>query len=487
MTEIGGTPQAEDLYQRTSLRSYRDVMTGELQARGRWIVANVSGALYWPTVTQKAAYRGFDIFITPPTSEGHFPTLAIKMVAGQDDGEARKAIMGFLSALCWINDHAGAWVEAWAGGSSAGGMCGRGSVTLRTHPFELDYLPEPTDPKARLALALCREAAALNQATYAFISYFRVFETHFQKTSRDIKNWLNANVGSVTEWRAKEVLERLAATEPDIGNYLYDACRSAAAHGKIGAQRVVDPDDPEDELRLKRDLPLIRAMAVKLTEEILGIQTTSSVYRQHLYEIAGFKPSFASEILSALIDGSDLPEGEVVDLPIVNVGLSDKPPFEGLCGLQPVHLQVVAGGAKTVFRRRDGLVEFHVFMDFKNERLEFEISRDLRVFDDGTPEAMEVAASVIQFQKGYFLNGRLRIEDAETGQLLSRKDAFIPLNIIVKPSGFDARIARCFEEAAGRRDLSTRVWRGRVPSSHVAYSSVGLPHAAIISEIDIGS
>lgn len=238
MTEIGGTPQAEDLYQRTSLRSYRDVMTGELQARGRWIVANVSGALYWPTVTQKAAYRGFDIFITPPTSEGHFPTLAIKMVAGQDDGEARKAIMGFLSALCWINDHAGAWVEAWAGGSSAGGMCGRGSVTLRTHPFELDYLPEPTDPKARLALALCREAAALNQAT---------------------------------------------------------------------------------------------------------------------------------------------------------------------------------------------------------------------------------------------------------GQLLSRKDAFIPLNIIVKPSGFDARIARCFEEAAGRRDLSTRVWRGRVPSSHVAYSSVGLPHAAIISEIDIGS
>ncbi|MGH6964044.1 MAG: methylamine utilization protein MauJ [Phenylobacterium sp.] len=363
------------------------------------------------------------------------------------------------------------------------GMIGRRTTNLSAHPFELDYLPDPADPKARLALALCREAAALNQATYAVISYFRVFETHFQGTSRDIKNWLNANIGSVADGRAKDVLARLTAAEPDIGHYLYDACRSAAAHGKIGTQRIIDPDDPEDERRLARDLPLIQAMAVKLTEEILGIQTTSTVYKEHLYELAGFKPLFTREALDAFAADEPCPPDLTVDLPVLNIGLFDKPAFTGLNGLQPVHLEAITGGVKAVFRREDGLVEFHVGLDFKNERLEFEIGRDLLVFDDKTAEAMEVAASVVEFQKGYFLNGRLRLDDAETGQLLARKDAFLPVNVIVNPEGFDAQIARCLKEAAARRDLSQKLWRARLSPAQVSYS-IDLATAADTPDAD---
>jgi hypothetical protein len=349
-------------------------------------------------------------------------------------------------------------------------MVGRRSTTLTAHPFELDYLPEPSDPKARLALALCREAAAINLATYAVISYFRVFETHFQGKSREIKQWLNANFSSVKGHQAKEVLDRLLATEADVGDYLYSSCRSAAAHGKIGSQRVIDPDDPEDEWRLARELPLIRTMAVKLTEEILGIQTTSTVFNEHLYELAGFKVLFAREVLDAFMAGEPGPADQTVDLPVVNVGLADKPAFPMLCGLEPVHLQAVPGGAKAVFRRKDRLVEFHAFLDFRNERLEFEVARDLRVFDDGSPEAMEVAANVLEFEKYYFLNGRLRIDDAETGQLLSRKAAFLPVNVIVRPEGFDAQIKRCLDEAEGRRERGRRVWRASLAASNVRYS-----------------
>lgn len=453
----------------TELPSHRDLMVGALLARGRWVVANVSGSLFWPTKVQTSPYRGFDIFILPPTREGHFPALAVKLVEGQAETEARKAIMGFLSALCWINSHVGAHVESWTGGSMAYGMVGRGPVTLSAHPFELDYLPDPTDPKARLALALCREAAGLNSATYAVISYFRVFETHFQGTSRDIKAWLNAKIGSVTDGCVRDIIDRLTSMNSDVGAYLYDACRSAAAHGKIGARVIIDPDDPEDERRLARDLPLIRAMAIKLTEEILGVQTTSTVYREHLYELAGFKPRFTREALDAFVASQSCPEGQVVDLPNVNIGLLDHSAFSALCGLEPVHLEEVEGGVKAVWRRPDGLVEFHAILDFKSERLVFEIGQDLPVFDDQTAEAMEVAASVVEFQKGYFLNGRLRIDDANTGQLLSRKDAFIPLNVRVNPAGFDAQVARCLREAEGRRELAKKVWRTRATPSCVSY------------------
>lgn len=452
------------------LPSIREVLVGDLRTPGEWIVANIAGSLHWPTTVQKARYRDLDIYILPPTVEGHYPSLVAKLAPDETAAEARKSISAFLSALCWVNHHAGASIEAWTGGGSPFGMVGRRTTNLTAHPFELDYLPEPTDPKARLALALCREAAALNLATYAVIAYFRVFETHFQGASREIKNWLNANIGSLQDGRAKAVLDRLAATEPDVGNYLYSSCRSAAAHGKIGSQLVVDPDDPEDERRLARELPLIRAMAIKLTEEILGVQTATTVYREHLYELSGFKPLFSLELLEALTSNSEIVGEPMVDLPEVNVGLFGQPAFPMLCGLEPVHLQVLTGGAKVVFRRKDGLLEFHAFLDFANERLGFDVGRDLRVFDDGSALAMEVAANVREFLKHYFLNGRMRIDDAETGVLLSRKEAFIPVNVIVNPEGFDAEVARLLAIAESRRTGSDRIWRGSVDPTNVRYS-----------------
>lgn len=470
MTSASEDSSGDAIARASRLPAQSDVLTGELADRGHWVVANITGSLFWPTVVQKAHYRGFDIFIVPPTLEGHLPRLAIKMAAGQDDGEARRGIMGFLSALCWVNYHRGARVETWTGGSGVFGALGPRTTTLTSHPLELDYLPDPTDPKARLALALCREAAAVNQATYAVISYFRVFETHFQRTARDIKDWLNANAAALKDTKAQEILARLTASQPDVGHYLYDACRSAAAHGKIGSSKIIDPDDPEDERRLMRDLPLIRALAIKLTEEILGIQTTSTVYQEHLYELAGFKTHFSRKALDAFAAGGVCSADEIVDFPAVSLGLSDQPPYAGLCGLTPVHLQAVAGGVKAVFQRDDGLVELQLFLNVQAERLEFEISQDLRMVDDGTPEAMEVAASVHAFQKDYFMNGRLRVHDFETGELLGRKDAFMPLNVIVNPDGFDAQIAKLRQMAEHRRALRQKVWSARVSPAQVTYS-----------------
>ena len=44
-------------------------------------------------------------------------------------------------------------------------------------------------------------------------------------------------------------------------------------------------------------------------------------------------------------------------------------------------------------------------------------------------ESAEERAELLRFRKEYFGNGQLHIVDAETGQLISRKDAYLPLNM----------------------------------------------------------
>src|SRR6185437_13647911 len=130
------------------------------------------------------------------------------------DAEVRRIMSGFLSALCWAH-HTGAIVEQWTGGTRPFVLSGFSSQMARTYELELDYLPDPPDDKGRLALALCREAGGVNVVTYAVISYFRVFETHFQGVSRQIKEWINANLGAVTDGRAVSSLQVISASHAD--------------------------------------------------------------------------------------------------------------------------------------------------------------------------------------------------------------------------------------------------------------------------------
>jgi hypothetical protein len=427
--------------------SIKDLATEELTANGPWIVANIVGAIYWTLRPQKVRYRGLDIFVLPITQERHFPGLAAR-VEGRSEREVRQIMSGFLSALCWVNG-GGALVKSWTGGSQPIRQSGFSENMARTSAFEFDNLPDPQAPEARLALALCREASAVNLATYSVITYFRVFEIHFQGQSREIKDWINANLNAITDHGAATPLAAMKADHADVGDYLYGSCRSAAAHGKLGKQPVIDPDDPEDEWRLGRDLPVIRALAIKLTEEILGVKTLSTLFKDHLYELAGFRALFG-EALAAQLAANAISEGHVFDLPVIDLGLMDEPPFAALSQLHPVHLGPRPGGVEIVFQSSDQLVEVQVVLDFQRERLLFDCDEGIHVGDDGSAGAALAAADALAFLKLYWGNGRLKITDTDSGELLSRKDAFIPVNMFSNPEGFDANIQHWKEEAVRR-------------------------------------
>jgi hypothetical protein len=55
-----------------------------------------------------------------------------------------------------------------------------------------------------------------------------------------------------------------------------------------------------------------------------------------------------------------------------------------------------------------------------------------------------------------FSNGQLHIYNADTGALISRKEAFIPMNMWLDHEAAEKDIARWKRIAAGRREWETR-------------------------------
>jgi hypothetical protein len=107
------------------------------------------------------------------------------------------------------------------------------------------------------------------------------------------------------------------------------------------------------------------------------------------------------------------------------------------------------------FESKEGDVIFQFVLDFANERLEFSLFHDVCVKDTGSAESAERIAEVKRFEHDYFGNGQLHIINADTGALIGRKDAYIPLNMYLDGEAADAEIARWKALAEQRREHRT--------------------------------
>jgi hypothetical protein len=82
------------------------------------------------------------------------------------------------------------------------------------------------------------------------------------------------------------------------------------------------------------------------------------------------------------------------------------------------------------FESLQGDVWFRFSLDFGAERLHFEPLSDFGAYDTGTAESAERIHEVTRFFQDCFGNGQLHIVNADTGDLIGRKDAYIPLNMM---------------------------------------------------------
>lgn len=425
------------------------IIVGELAKRGHWIVATLATGIPWPVETHKVVYLGQDFWIVPPTQDTS-PAVAMR-VERDAISEHRTKMMRFLSALSWTQGY-GVKVSGLGGGSMPflSSSRGTGGYTL-TADFVVRDLPEP-DALGQLALALMREARGLDHSAYSFLTFYRVLEAALPN-GRARGAWISDALDKL-EGQAKEALAKVRARGiDDVGAHIQRARRQAIAHA--AEQPIMDPDDYSVQRELYEELPLIQGLAERAIEEILGIQTSSSIYRAHLYELAGFRGIMSPDLVTQIMEGPWEGICGTVDLPLLDIELRRSEPFAALRGMIPVAADVAEAALKLLYRSPDNLIDFEFELHFDNERLVFDLDRGLKIRDDGSARAARNIADLRRFQLNYIGNGELHVYDADTRSLLSRVDAFIPVNCWANREWFEAEIAKWHEVAEYRANLNS--------------------------------
>ena len=430
------------------ISNHNEILTEDLKQRADWIVANIETSIAWPVTVQKITYKKYEYWIIPVTRDA-YPGIAAR-VEGISREEQQRKMMRLLSIISWVEDK-GVALKSFTGGSFPHPQSKHSeSGFIVRNNFDFTYLPVIDDENTMLTLALMREGRSLNHPGYSFLSFFKVLEVAVGKGNKR-KAWMSDALRRINDYRAKEAITKIEAQGvSEVAKHLYESGRCAITHAS--SEPIINPDDPTNSQRLYIELPIMEKLAELAIEERLGVQTSYTVYKEHLYELAGFKKIFGQDLINRITLGKQVLEGERVCIPKINIQLRGRTPFASLENLTPVGLLQDEAELLLKFSHEDGLVQFRFRLNLKEERLEFDIFNDILVVtDDETSVFAEIMVDITSFTKCYLLNGSLEIINSDTGEEIARKDAFIPENIIVDPEKFDKDIEQWRDITASRK------------------------------------
>ena len=242
---------------------------------GNWLNVGVAGAAMWPTTETQVQFGGHTLVLRPATHEtAQSVHIDLDRISDED---ALTLINQFLSVLTWCDDQPMENKYGWSGNPVPV------SVPIETRqtgssiafPFYRDL---EIEPKARLALALYREARTINSVPLAFLSYFKILNIFWEDRFRTAKGGVQVNpivegiraaVPSLSDSLAKERIANLQAAHVDTAVYLYESCRCAVAHANTSP--VADPDNMKDIRRLSADIWVVKALAEELITQNFGL------------------------------------------------------------------------------------------------------------------------------------------------------------------------------------------------------------------------
>lgn len=412
--------------------------TPDLLCNGEWLCLNIDTKAPWPAKPQMFSFEGHDLWVMPVTTD-NYPGLAINKPVALDRDEGFAILHRALSVLAWLQD-SGAVVVHMSGGNLPRMMGLQKSFghAIRDD-FDLSDLPIINDRSGRLALALVREGRGLNHSGYSFLSFYRALEVAIPD-GRARGPWISNNIDNIVGHRAKEAVDILKNSVPgDIGTHLLKSGRQAIAHA--AADPIINPDDPRDARRLTAELPIIEALAILAIQDHLGIQTRHKIWQEHLYELRGWKEILPAPLIEAsLLADPDGVEGQI-DLPAINFRLRRSDPFALLENMKPIHIGLTNQRVELVYQSEDCLAELIFWLNFLEERLEFDSGRSFKLYDDGSVAAAQNGKERCKFIWDYFGNGEIQIWNAEKNSLISRVGAFIPMNMRANLDGHIAELA----------------------------------------------
>jgi hypothetical protein len=353
-------------------------------------------------------------------------------------------IRHFLSSLSWVEHAAIREVGALAGsGPFHLGKAHSGSVV--TARFRQDYVPDPQDPKTRLALALYREAKSLESIPYKYLGFFKIINILYPNGAAQ-KAWVNAHLPLLRSASAVERIRELAAQVPDSGAYMYESGRCAVAHAH--GDPLIDPDDMEDSRRLSRDLPVLEELVQNLIENEMGVKSSATVWREHLYHLEGFRALLGAHLLDRLKRREAVPVSDMPTFPLLTVAVRDKPLLPSFTALAPTVVDVENGTVWLSCHSPDGALQVILGLAVAEEHLLFDPQAHVVIRLTRDIAALSAEMDHVTLFRDLVLNGQLIILDALTGHSLGRTDAYIGRNIDLTATlkNCDTLLARLAEE-----------------------------------------
>lgn len=402
-----------------------------------FMTMRLKGVFPWPGEFTKLRLLDRDWLLWPKTA---WDRPGIVIISRTSDGNEEATLaMRFLSAFSWVHGCAIEDEGYWIVGSHPN-SCLRDEADpdpfLKSNQFlidEYDYLPFPIDDKAQLALALYREAACIQQPAYKFLSLYKILNIVLPDGRSGVAqiDWINSNISKITGHTACERLRDLRTNHSDIGNYLYTQGRCAVAHAYVDP--IASPDRPQDRRRLFQDMPLIKALAELMIEEHFLVESRSTIWRKHRYELAGFKKRLGEELVEQIVNGYDFNDhGQLIGNLIIERlqplsvrlrGNIDRP----LENLVPKIKHYSEGKILLECVCKESGATASLGLNFNAERLDFDIEGSFSVPDRGDFVSAQRIATLYLFLRKLIANGVLEVWS--NGEQLGRKDPYIPENI----------------------------------------------------------
>jgi hypothetical protein len=300
---------------------------------------------------------------------------------------------------------------------------------------ENDELSFPTDRKAQKALALYRETLNQDNIFYKFLGFARILNL---KCNDGGVQWINDNVKDIQFFRNIEAYNAFKKLDQELkkynkhstlGEYLYKSGRCAIAH--TNNEISVNPDNPEDEKRIRNEVPIMKEIARQFMEKEYKIKTPETIYREHNYELKGFGELLGWSTLEKLRKNVDVVRLDeeisqvfINEISDISIRLRDQ--------TDDVNDNLIIHEAKRIdgvifitCLSVDGYIEVTLCLDFIAGRIECpDLPNCFSVKIDNSEKSKELFEKQKAFVIKLIRNGILEIWSGD--KLLGRKDPYLP-------------------------------------------------------------
>lgn len=238
-----------------------------------WMNIGIKGEAAWPEKETRIMFGGQELLLRPVTKTSEASVhINLKTIT---EIEALTLINRFLSILAWCDDVPMENMYGAAGSTipvaiprNTSRSCGS---CIGNYPFYRDI---EQDSKARLALALYREALTVNSVPFSLLSYFKILNIFWKDRyerggSNELIEGIRSMLPKLSDREAINRIKQLTSSQTDVPKYLYESGRCAVAHAF--SLPLVDPDDVADLRRLSQDIWIIKAIAEELIENELNV------------------------------------------------------------------------------------------------------------------------------------------------------------------------------------------------------------------------